>query len=211
MKRFASCLAIGFFALAVAGTFAAPAFAHETRVFGDGFYVVVVGWHEEPAFEDEGNGLDFFISYDTSGDGECHEHEGEEHEGEEHEPDCIPVDVGAGDVVDLDVRVLYLRDDAFDAQVLASDPLEGDLVQAFGDPSRYTIFLKPNVEGAYGFRVSGTIHKVDQDEPAVVLQNEKFVCGGGTQGDEAFDCVEDILQPFPRGAFSSYRNDQPLH
>jgi hypothetical protein len=198
--------AVGF--LALFGAFAAPAYSHESRVFGNGFYVVVVGWHEEPAFEDEGNGLDLFISYDTTGDGECHVHE----EGEEHdEPDCIPLDASAGDVVDISARVLYLRDDEFDAQILASEELEGDLVQDFFDPSRYTFFLKPNVEGAYGFKISGTLHKVDQAQPAVELDQEKFVCGNGTQGDEAFDCVDDILQPFPRPAFSNYRNDTPLH
>jgi hypothetical protein len=204
------CLSIALGFAILVGMFAAPAAAHETRVFGDGHYVLVVGWHNEPAFEDEGNGFDLFISYDTTGDGDCHEHEGEEHEGEEHEePDCLPVDAGAGDVVDLTVRVLYLRDDEIDAHVLASKLL-GEAVQDFFDPSRYTFYMKPNVQGAYGFEVTGTIHKVDQSEPAVELDDERFVCGDGSQGEEPFDCVADILQPFPRPAFSNYRDDTPI-
>lgn len=212
MKRTLFVLSVAAGLLIMVGVFAAPASAHEARAFGNGFYVIEVGFHNEPAFEDEGNGIDIFPFYDTDGDGECHfEEEGEHEEAVKHgEPDCVPVDVGQGDIVDLSVRVLYLKDDAFNAQVLAAETLEGDLVQAFGDPSRYTIFFKPNVEGAYGFRISGTVHKVDQAQPPVLLNQEKFVCGGGTQGEESFDCVQDILQPFPRPPFSSYRNDTPL-
>jgi hypothetical protein len=198
-------IALGF--VIAAGLFAAPADAHETRVFADGSYVIVLGWHEEPAFEDEGNGVDLFITFDSTGDGECHEHEEEVHH---EEPDCVPVDAGAGDIVDLSIRVLYLRDDEFDAQVLKSEPLEGDVVQDFFDPSRYTVFLKPNVQGAYGFEVSGTIQKVDANGPVLELDDEKWVCGGGAQAEEGFDCVDDILQPFPRPAFSNYRDDTPL-
>jgi hypothetical protein len=199
-------IALGF--VIVAGLFAAPAEAHETRTYEDGAYVIVLGFHEEPAFEDEGNGVDLFITFDPTGEGACHEHE---EEGEEHEhEECLPVDAGAGDIVDLSIRVLYLRDDEIDAVVLKSEALEGDVVQDFFDPSKYTVYFKPNIQGAYGFEITGTIQKVDEEGPVLELDEERWVCGNGAQGDGGFDCVEDIMQPFPRPAFSNYRDDTPL-
>jgi hypothetical protein len=188
-------IALGF--AIVAGLFAAPAEAHERRSYENGAYVIVLGFNQEPAFEDEGNGVDLFISFDTTGDGVCGP-----------PPDCIPVNRRAGDVVDLSIRILYLREDEIDGQVLKSSQL-GEVVQNFADPSRYTAFFKPNIQGAYGFEITGTIEKVGQG-PVLDLDDDRWVCGNGAQGTGAFDCVQDIMQPFPRPAFSNYRDDTPL-
>ena len=190
--------------LMVAGILTGPALAHEGRVFpgGSGKYLVFTGFRNEPAFEDEANALDFFVLFDIDGDGEC------------TQPDCsdwVSVDVSQGDTVNIEVRVLYLEEDAFNANVITSTKLQGALEQDFSDPSRYNIYFKPNVDGAYGFRIKGDIQH--QGAPLLHLDGNagKFVCEGGSQDpEEAFNCVQDILQPFPLGANASYRNDAPL-
>jgi hypothetical protein len=192
----------------VAATLAVPAFAHEGRRFLP--YIVFVGFRNEPAFEDEGNALDFFVLFDTDGDGEC------------TAADCsdwVAVNRGAGDQVDLKARVQYLEADTFDAKVIASARLRGAVEQDFADPSRYNIFFKPNVDGAYGFLIEATLKYNGSDPnfptpgPLVTIGGNggKFVCEGGSQDpEEVFNCVDEVLQPFPLGVAASYRNDPPL-
>ncbi len=193
--------------------FSAATVAHEGRVFAP--YVIFVGFRNEPASEDEANGLDYFVFYDTDGDGQC---------ADETCSDWIPVDAkqfseGVKDEVSAEVHALYLEDDAFDAKVLATAKLTGELGQDFEDPSRYNIFFKPNVDGAYGFQLDSTIQYKGSDpnfpDPGPVLhisgENGKFVCEGGSQVEgELFSCVADILQPFPGGARANYRDNPPL-
>ncbi|NEO73221.1 hypothetical protein [Moorena sp. SIO3H5] len=149
---------------------AIPARAHETRVVGA--YKVTVGFRNEPAFEDVVNAVDVILR---------------------NAADDSPVDTDKEDKIDLDVYVLYLKEDKFDAQVIRKAKLKGELRKAFGTDNRYNIWFKPTHDGAYGYRVKGTINGQQI--------NEKFVCGGGTKDfrdgrPRSFRCVVDP-QTFP--------------
>jgi hypothetical protein len=185
-----------------AGIQTGSAFAHEQRNFLGGQYILFVGFRNEPAFEDEANGLDLFLIRDSDGDGKCTV------ETADACTDWLPVSKRDGDVVNLETKVLYLTDDQFNAPIREQRKLKGELGQDFFDATRYNIYFKPNVGGAYGFILNGTIQK--QGAPAVQFINEKFVCGDGNQniGGHGFSCVGDILQPFPFGANSNYRDDR---
>lgn len=154
-----------------------PAAAHEARVVAGGEYEIEVGWRTEPAIEDVLNNVDFFVFRE----------------------DGTPVSVRGGDSLDVTFEVLYLRDDAFNAQVLARRSLGSDLNQDFVNAGRYNIPFIPTKDGAYGFRLTGTI----EGHPI----NETFVCEGGSlSDDEAFDCVDDAVT-FPLGVTSRYRDN----
>lgn len=185
-----------------AGIQTGSAFAHEQRNFLGGQYIMFVGFVNEPAFEDEANAFDLFLMRDIDGDGKC----------TQDTPDaCLdwqPVSKRDGDLVDINVKVLYLNDDEFNAPIREQAMLKGELGQDFFDATRYNIHFKPNVGGAYGYILNGTFQK--QGSPAVQLNNVKFVCGNGSQNlpDSRFSCVGDILQPFPFGANSNYRDNR---
>ena len=192
------------------GLQAGSSFAHEGRQCPP--YILFVGFRNEPAFEDEPNAMDVFVMIDKDGNGQCDEPD----EGNTCR-DWIPVNTRGGDQVNLEAHVLYLLDDAFNAQVRFSSKLQGDLEQDFRDPSRYNIYFKPNVGGAYGFKITGTIQYKGSDPrlpgpgPLLTLSGNQgtWVCGGGSQNpEENFSCVADILQPFPFGPPSNYRDDR---
>lgn len=189
-----------------AGIQTGSAFAHEHRSFagpsGPGHYILFVGFRNEPAFEDEGNAMDLFLIRDIDGDGKCTQ------DTPEACLDWLPVSKRDGDVVDVQAQVLYLTEEQFNAPIREQAPLKGELRQDFSDDTRYNISFKPNVGGAYGFILNGTIQKND-GSPALQLNNVKFVCGNGHQDpDSRFSCVGDILQPFPFGSNSNYRDDR---
>ncbi|MEP6935308.1 MAG: hypothetical protein ABI988_15460 [Nitrospirota bacterium] len=187
-----------------AGIQTGSALAHEGRVFLGGQYVVFVGFRNEPAFEDEGNAMDLFVLFDTNGNGICDQPD----DAPNTCKDWIPVSKGDGDTVNIEAQALYLTDDAFNAPVRVSKKLHGDLKQDFFDASRYNIYMKPNVGGAYGFALTGTIKAKNGALLTLGGDQGKFVCGGGSQNpEEAFGCVGDILQPFPFGRDSNYRDD----
>lgn len=151
-----------------------PAGAHEAREVAGGEYEIEVGWRTEPAIEDVLNNVDFFVVRE----------------------DGTPVSLRAGDSLDVNFEVLFLRHDDFNAQVLARSNLGNQLNQDFVNASRYNIPFIPTKDGAYGFHLTGTIegHAID----------EVFVCGAGSQsGDEAFDCVSNA-KTFPFGTWSRY-------
>lgn len=171
------------------------AFAHEQRNFGN--VILHVGFRNEPAFEDEANALDLFVNWDTNGDGVCNDNNGQS-------DTCL--DWELVDSVNITAaKVLYLETDQFTAPIRTQTLLKGELDQDFFDPTRYNIRFKPNLGGAYGFLLTGTIMK---GSTVLTLTDEKFVCGNGKQSDHGFSCVGDILQPFPLGANSNYRDDK---
>lgn len=190
-----------------AGIQTGSAFAHEQRNFagpsGPGHYIMFLGFRNEPAFEDEGNAMDLFLIRDSDGDGKC----------TQDTPDAcldwLPVSKRDGDTVNITATALYLNEDKAGASIREQALLKGELHQDFFDATRYNIYMKPNVGGAYGFILNGTIQKND-GSPALVLNNVKFVCGNGSQNlpDSRFGCVGDILQPFPFGANSNYHDDR---
>ena len=185
-----------------AGVQAGSAFAHEQRNFLGGQYIMFVGFLNEPAFEDEANGLDLFLIRDEDGDGRC------TRDTPEACLDWKPVSKRDGDTVNITATVLYLNDDEFNASIREQAPLKGELKQDFSDDTRYNIHFKPNVGGAYGFILNGVFQKQGSDP--VQLNNVKFVCGNGHQPPttHGFSCVGDILQPFPFGANSNYRDNR---
>lgn len=173
-------------------------FAHERRLIGEnGEYRLTVGFANEPAAEDEPNQLDMFLVYnDGSEDGEA-------------------VNKGAGDLLEVDfVKIMLLKKDSQDAEILRKATLKGELRQRFGTPNRYNIHFRPTVDGAYGFWVKGRVQDLvpnedadpgSSDKPAPKVEFEEiFICEGGSldidpetgEANSRFSCVGD-LQPFP--------------
>ena len=137
--------------------------AHEPRdgVAG-GVYNVSVGHRVEPGFAGEPNAFDLFVRNAEDNSNE---------------------DVGE---IELDVYVIRLRDDDFDAKVVKIKKLTGDLRRDFSQPNRFNIYYLPKRPSAVGFIIKGTI---DGN-----IINEKFVCGGGTQNEDgrSFGCIDRI-------------------
>jgi len=97
------------------------------------------------------------------------------------------------DQINITIKALRLSTDAFDAQVkdqMVLGALETE--DNFGKTQ-----ITPSRQGAYGFILNGTI-------AGRTIDNEKFVCGGGSQHpDEHFDCVVDPVV-FPGPAIKRY-------
>jgi hypothetical protein len=158
--------------------------AHERRLVGG--YLVVVGFGTEPAFEDVVNSAEVVIV---------------------RAADQRPINAAAGDVVDLTVRVQLRKSEAFDADVVQAANLAKP-AQGFGTTNRYFSHFRPTVDGTYAFRVRGTIW--DKSDPAgvgPVTIDETFVCGAGSLGLGAFNCVRDP-QTFPQGAQDVHGRDR---
>jgi hypothetical protein len=160
---------------------AATALAHEPRPLGDSGLQISVGFRNEPAFEDQLNAVDVFVRR-ADGSGVS----------------------GADNVVDLRVEVQLRTTDQFEAASVASAQL-GVPRLAFGTTDRYNTSFKPTADGAYAFRVRGTIHDVTGGREPVEI-DETFVCGAGTRDARArnFGCVEDPI------AFPSYSLERKL-
>ena len=135
----------------------------------------MVGFRNEPAYEDQINAVDVFVQRTADGSGL----------------------IGAGDRVELAVEVQLRRDDAIDAEVLDSALLATPRL-AFGTEDRYNAWFRPTADGAYGFHVTGVIQDVSNGGEEIEV-DETFVCRGGSQNPEgrSFGCVEDP-QSFPR-------------
>ncbi len=148
-----------------------PSFAHEPRTIAGGGLNVAVGWKVEPAFSKTINAFDFIVTDDI----------------EVADPE-------------ITVKVLYLKEDAPDANVLMSSELEGNLQRDRTNPNRFNIWFLPTKAGAYGFHIKGMVNGM--------MVNEVFICGGGTQNTEgrAFGCIEDP-QKFPGGKKTKYDDD----
>ncbi len=137
--------------------------AHETREGVSNTYNLTVGHRSEPVFAREPTRFDLIVR---------------DLDGNPYEPSEI----------DLSVKVLYLKDDTFDAKVLKARELTGDLRRDRSTPNRFNIWYKPTRAGAYGFHIKGTI-----DGVAI---RERFVCGDGALADSGFGCITNI-QKFP--------------
>jgi hypothetical protein len=158
--------------------------AHERRVVGG--YTIVVGFRSEPAFEDEVNGADIGLVRTS---------------------DQRPINASAGDVVDLTVQVQLRKSESFDSDVVQAANLEKP-TQGFGTLNRYFSLFRPTVDGTYAFRVRGTVW--DKSDPAgigPITIDETYVCGAGSLGLGAFNCVRDP-QPFPQGALDARGHDR---
>lgn len=156
------------------------AFAHETRTVGNGKYHLVVGFRNEPAFEDVTNAADIFASRAS---------------------DNKPINTSNGDVVDLTVEVQYRAGEAFSSNTITSTLLDEKPRKAFGTDNRYNAWFKPNVNGAYAFHITGTISDASNPVAGPVTIDETFVCGQGSLvPNRGFNCVRDP-QPFPNPGY----------
>ena len=159
--------------------------AHEMRQIGA--YTLAVGFRAEPAFEDVVNAVDIFLNRTA---------------------DNKAISVRDGDRVDLQVEVQFLDAEDSDAGILAAAPLQDKPSQDFAASNRYNAWFKPTHNGAYAFRITGSI--ADTSDPQVGTQaiEATFVCGDGTQSPTTrFNCVADP-QPFPGTSRDGYRNNQ---
>lgn len=143
-----------------------PTLAHEPREGVSGTYTIIVGNRVEPPYAGQKNSFDMFIR-DSAGN---------------------PVEVND---IDLNVKILFLKNEEFDARILAKKILKGELKEDGDTPSRFNIDYLPTIPGTYGFMVSGTINNI--------YIEEKYVCGNGSLHPEgrSFSCVTK-LQEFPR-------------
>lgn len=106
--------------------------------------------------------------------------------------DCGGTPVAASDI-HLTVKALRLKSAAYNAQILNQASL-GSMNAIDGFAS---VQITPSVDGAYGFVIDGTIAGRN-------INNEKFVCGGGSlAAGEAFDCVVN-QKVFPGPAINRY-------
>lgn len=143
--------------------------AHEPRPdAADGALSLTVGWRTEPAFAKQANAMDLFITDNVSG----------------------PVEDPS--FIDIEIKILYLKEDAPDAKVIKSAVLKGDFRQDRSIPNRYNISVLLTKPGAYGFHIAGMINGIDVDET--------FICRGGSLNPDgrSFGCIEK-LQKFPGG------------
>lgn len=160
--------------------------AHERRLVGpSGEYTVVVGFRNEPPFEDEVNAAEIIIVRTA---------------------DQRPLNAAAGDVVNLTVEVQLRADEAYTADTIQTANLANP-AQGFGTLNRYYSFFRPTVDGTYAFRVRGTISDTSAPVAGPVTVDETYVCGGGSLGTGAFNCVRDP-QAFPQGAKDSHGHDR---
>ena len=160
--------------------------AHERRLVGlSGEYTVVVGFRSEPPFEDEVNAAEIIVVRTA---------------------DQRPINAASGDIVDLTVEVQLRRREAFDAETIQAATLEKPS-QGFGTTNRYYSFFRPTVDGAYAFRVRGTVSDASAPIAGSIEVDETYVCGGGSLGAGAFNCIRDP-QSFPKGAADSHGHDR---
>jgi uncharacterized protein YggL (DUF469 family) len=158
--------------------------AHENRPVGG--YTVTVGFRAEPAVEDVVNAVDILINRSSY---------------------RKAISVRDGDIVDLTVQVQLREDDAPDAKIWTKAWLKEQPRQDFAASNRYNAWFKPTHDGAYAFRIKGTISDAGDPQVGPQVIDETYVCGNGTQSSTSrFNCVEDP-QTFPGKPSAGYRNN----
>lgn len=178
-NRLARLIAHLGFVLAVMVMVPATAAAHEIRTVGpNGEYTLVIGWFNEPAFNNVPNGVDIQLVRTA---------------------DKKPVNTEKGDVVDLQVEVQFRAGEDEKAAVLESVTLPNKPSITMGTQNRYATWFMPVRAGAYAFRISGKISDVSDPKAGAVTLDETFVCGKGSKGHHAFVCLAEPLV-FPSAA-----------
>jgi hypothetical protein len=167
------------------GIGAATVQAHEVRQIGA--YTFAVGFRAEPAFEDVVNAVDIFLNRTV---------------------DNKAISVRDGDSVDLQVEVQFRDAEDIDADILAAASLQEKPSQDFAASNRYNAWFKPTHNGAYAFRITGSIADTSDPQAGMQAIDATFVCGDGTQSPTTrFNSVADP-QPFPGTPRDGYRNNQ---
>jgi hypothetical protein len=148
-------------------------------------YLLLSGWHIEPAPHGTSNGFDVIVGHNP--DGKC----------ELPFPD---LDRAKGDIVEISIVPMQFDKEAFNANIVKVYPAMSsfkrtvipDDIQYLGGP------FTPKVAGAWGWVVSGIVQKKGY-KPLIFSQ--KFVCGKGSRdltppytvpvaGPTEFHCVE---------------------
>lgn len=158
--------------LGLTGIAALPAQAHEFRDLGNN-YATITGWNVEPAVENSPNGIDVFLAFDTTGNG-----------------DFSDLDASLGDTKVLAVVPIRLKTDSFNAKIIQIFPVLTQFQEVPGEDGLNNLFsFTPNQDGAWGWFLAGFIQKVGQSPK---LFAKKFVCGNGSQDlpNSQFDCVD---------------------
>ncbi len=151
--------------------------AHETRLIGDNEeYKIVIGFDNEPAFEDVINSPVLIISRAS---------------------DDKPIDdsLEKPDIVDLQLEVEFRDAETFDSAILDSAMLAKPR-KKFGTENTYKSSFKPTHDGTYAFHVTGVISDESDPQAGPLNVDETFVCGEGSQSAHGFGCVQDP-QIFP--------------
>lgn len=136
MKKTIALLS-GALMLALVAALAGPlgSTAHETRDVADGQYRFVVGFLNEPAFQDELNAASVRITVPAADDGET---------------EATPVENLAGS---LNIEVIF-----------GDQTKELEVEPVFRDPGHYVGYFIPTEPGDYSFHITGEIEGVEIDE-----------------------------------------------
>jgi hypothetical protein len=118
-----------------------PALAHERRAIGDGEYMMVVGFLNEPAFVNGQNGLDLRIFTVAEGVN-IEEAEPEQRIGIEGLEETLQAEVSVG----------------------GSHPMPLTLEPRFRDPGAYDGHFFPTATGDYTFHIVGSVDGLEIDE-----------------------------------------------
>jgi hypothetical protein len=143
MKRIVALLsAAAMLAMVTAFAVSSVTSAHETREVADGQFQFVVGFLNEPAFQDDLNAASIRIT--TQEGGEATPDAADDHGG------GTPVE---GLVGSLNIEVIY-EDQRMDLEVMG----------VWGEPGHYVGYFIPTEPGDYTFHVTGEIDGVEIDE-----------------------------------------------
>jgi hypothetical protein len=207
-KKNAMALAI---AAAISTGFSASVFAHGGIDFGaDGKPVefnspdtkleIIIGMNNEPAFEDEKNGLDMFPFAGTG-------------DPIDTRTTCGP-NGSKQDVVNLSkLEILILKkeqyytnaqlDTGFD--VISREDMTKPTRPAFGTDNAYRNYFRPTHNGVYAWHFAGTFHNQcnqpasegeaateSHDQPVTI--DEYYICGQGKPpiGSGTYGCIQDM-------------------
>lgn len=163
---------------------------HETRLVGpNDEYTVVVGFENEPAFEDEINGAVIIVRRTS-----------------DNKP--INTSLETPDVVDLELEVQFRAEETFDSEILALKMLEKPGL-GFGEENRYDTVYRPTHDGTHAFRFTGIIADNSDPQAGQISIDETFVCGEGKLGARSFGCVKDSTT-FPSDSVRIRGNDVDL-
>ncbi|MDR4459235.1 MAG: hypothetical protein MRJ67_01755 [Nitrospirales bacterium] len=102
--------------------------------------------------------------------------------------DGKPISVSNGDVVDVEAEVQFRKEERVDSRIIQQDQLAKP-EQAFGVDNRYNAWFKPTIDGAYGFRVRGTINDLSDPQAGPLFFDEVWVCGTERKIPKAGVCL----------------------
>lgn len=167
--RFFAILTVAFAAMAVA----VPALAHEPRVVGE--YQLAFGWRSEPAYTNQLNGPELFVSLAPEAATVTPEATEAVDQGADDDDEGAPIP--ADTEINLKVEVSF-----------GDQKMDIPMRPAYGEVGHFVGDMIPTRPGDYSFHVTGTIGDAQIDET--------FTSADGKFG--TVEPVEDIM--FPKAA-----------